>query len=62
MKDHPLLKMLTSLRATIALLGFSIVIIFMGTMSQGPMGLQQSLDRFFLSLSLIHISEPTRRS
>ena len=49
MKDHPLLKMLTSLRATIALLGFSIVIIFMGTMSQGPMGLQQSLDRFFLS-------------
>lgn len=56
MKDHPLLKMLTSLRVTIALLAISLIIIFLGTMSQRPMGLDQSLDRFFLSWAVDSIA------
>ena len=49
MKDNPIFKLFTSLRLTVALLSFSLAIIFLGTMAQGTlMGLKQSVDRFFL--------------
>ena len=50
MKDNPIFKLFTSLRLTVILLSFSLVIIFLGTMAQGTlMGLKQSVDRIFLS-------------
>ena len=49
MKDNPIFKLFTSLWLTVALLSFSLAIIFLGTMAQGTlMGLKQSVDRFFL--------------
>ena len=47
MKDHPILKLLTSLWLTVALLSLSLIIIFLGTMAQEPMGLNSAVDRFF---------------
>ena len=49
MKDHPILKLLTSLWLTVALLSLSLIIIFLGTMAQEPMGLNSAVDRFFKS-------------
>ena len=47
MNNNPFTKLLTSLWVTVILLGFSLVIIFLGTMAQEPMGLNIAVDRFF---------------
>lgn len=47
MNDNPFIKLLTSLWVTVTLLAFSLVIIFLGTMAQEPMGLNEAVDRFF---------------
>ena len=47
MNNNPFIKFLTSLRITVILLTFSLVIIFLGTMAQEPMGLNIAVDRFF---------------
>ena len=49
MNNHPLTKLFTSLWLTVGLLLFSLVIIFLGTMAQEPMGLNIAVDRFFKS-------------
>jgi hypothetical protein len=49
MKNNPLFKFFTSLRLTVALLAFSLFIIFFGTMAQEPMGLNEAVDRYFKS-------------
>ena len=56
MKKHPIFKIFTSLWLTIALLICSLVIIFFGTMAQGPMGLKESMDRFFLSWTVDQVA------
>ena len=47
MNNNPFIKLLTSLWVTVTLLAFSLVIIFLGTMAQEPMGLNEAVDRFF---------------
>ena len=49
MKNNPLFKLFTSLRLTVALLAFSLFIIFFGTMAQEPMGLNIAVERYFKS-------------
>jgi len=49
MKKNPIFKFFISLRLTVALLAFSLVIIFLGTMAQEPMGLNIAVDRYFKS-------------
>ena len=49
MSKNPLVKIFTSLWLTVTLLLFSLVIIFLGTMAQEPMGLNPAVDRFFKS-------------
>ena len=49
MKKNPIFKFFTSLRLTVVLLAFSLVIIFLGTMAQEPMGLNIAVERYFKS-------------
>ncbi len=49
MSKNPLVKFFTSLWLTVTLLLFSLVIIFLGTMAQEPMGLNPAVERFFKS-------------
>jgi len=49
MKDNPIFKLFTSLWLTVALLSLSLVIIFLGTLAQEPMGLNIAVERFFKS-------------
>ena len=49
MKKNPIFKFFISLRLTVVLLAFSLVIIFLGTMAQEPMGLNIAVDRYFKS-------------
>lgn len=44
-----LFKPLASLRLTLALLFFSLILVFLGTMAQEPLGLYLAQDRFFQS-------------
>ena len=44
-----LAKFFTSLRLTAVLLAFAIILVFLGTLAQEPLGLHLSLDRFFHS-------------
>ncbi len=47
---HPLMKFFSSLRLTLVLLSLSVVLVFLGTMAQEPLGLYIVQDRFFQSL------------
>ena len=49
MKANPVYKFFTSLRLTVTLLSFSLVIIFFGTLAQEPMGLNIAVERYFKS-------------
>ena len=49
MKKNPIFKFFTSLRLTVVLLAFSLLIIFFGTMAQEPMGLNIAVERYFKS-------------
>lgn len=47
---NPLLKFFASLRLTLVLLALGMVLVFLGTMAQEPLGLYIVQDRFFQSL------------
>ena len=49
MEANPVYKFFTSLRLTVTLLSFSLVIIFFGTLAQEPMGLNIAVERYFKS-------------
>ena len=49
MKNNPIFNLFTSLWLTVALLSLSLIIIFLGTLAQEPMGLNIAVERFFKS-------------
>ncbi|MBL9128322.1 MAG: cytochrome c biogenesis protein ResB [Verrucomicrobiales bacterium] len=51
-----LFKPLASLRLTLALLFLSLILVFLGTMAQEPLGLYLAQDRFFQSAFVDHAS------
>ena len=56
MRDTRLFKALTSLKLTVVTLSFSLVVVFLGTMAQEPMGLKIAVDRFFKSFFIDHVA------
>ncbi len=56
MKDHPVIKVITSLKLTVITLAFAAVLVFLGTVAQEPMGLKLALDRFFKSFFVDHVA------
>ena len=51
-----LVKVLSSLRLTVALLACGIVLVFLGTLAQEPMGLYLVQERFFKAFFVDQIS------
>ena len=56
MKNHPIIKFLTSLRLTVVTLCLSVVVVFLGTVAQEAMGLKLALDYFFKQFFIDSVS------
>lgn len=50
MKSIPVIRLLASLRLTVVVLALSLLLVFLGTLAQEPLGLYLAQDRFFHSV------------
>ena len=51
-----IIKVLTSLKLTVIILCFSVVVVFLGTVAQHPMGLKLAVDNFFKEFFIDSVS------
>ena len=51
-----IIKVLTSLKLTVVILCFSVVVVFLGTVAQEPMGLKLAVDKFFKEFFIDSVS------